>query len=460
MRKWGLVELVFPSAGPNRRQMPQQIVAFLSVFCRWAAIIIRMNDWQLVAAYAKGDEDAFTSMVQRFFPMVFSAALRRLNDAHLAEDVAQSVFIIFARKAPKLSREVVLSGWLLRTTNFVARDALKQMKRRLQREQEASALAELEKASGWEPGWTDAVPLVDEALFALSSAEQACVIARFFEDRSFREIGEGQRISEDAAQKRVARGLEKMRSFLQRRGVKVSGVAIPAILTADVVSAAGLSLVQTPFTIVQAALKTPVAGSKALVLAERFLRQALFRQFAHTGLTLALILSLVTGGTLMFARIRPKPPPFRVSEPRIESLGRAWAQVVQRAAFLIVNFPRPPAQNDPRAAEYQQITAFVLSETTRISSELGTLLKPGAERLAMTEFLAVELIENLNLDARQSAEVFASLREPLSRGATWKDGLKALVEAKPALAAAIRSHLYGADNRGLFVLPTLVLAGN
>jgi len=425
-----------------------------------------MNDWQLLAAYAEGDEAAFESLVRKFFPMVFSAAVRRLNDPHLAEDVAQSVFIIFARKAPKLSREVVLSGWFLRTTSFVARDALKQMNRRLQREQEASAFAELEKTSGWQPAWTEAVPLVDEALFALSTGEQACVIARFFEGRSFREIGEFQRISEDAAQKRVARGLDKMRCFLQRRGIKVSAVAIPAILTADFASAASNL---PPLAIAQAALNAPAAGSQALVLAERFMRQAVLRHFLQAGLSFALILALVTGGSLVLARLRPKPPSFRVSDPRIESLGRAWGQVVRRAAFRIINFPRPPAPNSPRAAEYQQITDFVLSETTRISTELGTLLKPGAERGPVTEFLAAELIEVLNLDARQSAEIFALLSEPVSQGASWKDGLRALVRAKPELTVAIRARLspqqadqfnqnYGSDARGLFVFPTLVLA--
>src|SRR5262245_46305497 len=151
-----------------------------------------MNDWQLVSAYAQGDEQAFESLVRKYFPLVYSAAMRQLHDPHLAQDVAQAVFIIFARKALKLSRAVLLTGWFLRTTRFVARDLLKQMDRRTRREREATALAQLEQASDWEPGWGQVAPLVDEALLALSAADQACVIGRFFEGRTLREIGEEQ----------------------------------------------------------------------------------------------------------------------------------------------------------------------------------------------------------------------------------------------------------------------------
>src|SRR5262245_55770981 len=98
-----------------------------------------MNEWQLVSAYAQGDEQAFESLVRKYFPIVYSAAMRQLHDAHLAQDVAQAVFIIFARKAVKLSRGVLLTGWFLRTTRFVARDLLKQMHRRSRKERKASA---------------------------------------------------------------------------------------------------------------------------------------------------------------------------------------------------------------------------------------------------------------------------------------------------------------------------------
>lgn len=427
-----------------------------------------MNDWQLVAAYAQGEEQAFEGLVQKYFPVVYSAAIRQLNDSHLAQDVAQSVFLIFARKAPKLSRDVLLTGWFLRTTRFVVRDVLKQMNRRIQREQTAGAFAALEQIAGWEPDWANAVPLVDEALLALSAGEQACVVARVLEERSFREIGQLFGIGEDAAQKRVSRGLEKIRHYLQRRGVKVAVAAIPAILCANAASAVGPAGFGVAWTGIQAALQGK-AGGAGLALAEHFFKAMALRQVIRLSFLVMLAVLLVGGGTFLALEGRRGPPPFRVSDPRIETLGRAWAVVVQRAAF-IVGFPQggPPAGNPNRAA-YDQATAFVLSETTRISTELNQVVTESRARVQMAEFLTVELRETLGLDTGQLALVRAELHSSLSQGPTFKDGLKALQNSKAAFGAALRQSLspeqqrrfaqtYRSDGIGLLTYVTLQLA--
>jgi DNA-directed RNA polymerase specialized sigma24 family protein len=80
------------------------------------------EDAQLLGQFARtGDEAAFRELVERYFALVYSAALRQVNgDAHLAEDVAQSVFTDLARKAGSLSRRVVLAGWVYEAARFAA----------------------------------------------------------------------------------------------------------------------------------------------------------------------------------------------------------------------------------------------------------------------------------------------------------------------------------------------------
>ena len=73
-----------------------------------------LDDSTLLRRYAEERaEDAFAELVRRHLDGVYSAALRRVGgDTHLAEDVAQQVFVALARKAAWLSRHPVLTGWL------------------------------------------------------------------------------------------------------------------------------------------------------------------------------------------------------------------------------------------------------------------------------------------------------------------------------------------------------------
>jgi len=82
-----------------------------------------MTDSQrLLADYVRnGSEAAFRELVARYIDLTYSTALRLVDgDAHLAQDVTQTVFADLARMARTLSSEVMLGGWLHRHACFVA----------------------------------------------------------------------------------------------------------------------------------------------------------------------------------------------------------------------------------------------------------------------------------------------------------------------------------------------------
>src|SRR5437667_2190662 len=93
-----------------------------------------VDDHQLLNAYAEGDEQAFETLVEKYFRMVYTVAARQTGDSHLAEEIAQSVFLILSRKARGFSSRTSLPGWLLRTTRFVGWDAIKMRRCRDQNE--------------------------------------------------------------------------------------------------------------------------------------------------------------------------------------------------------------------------------------------------------------------------------------------------------------------------------------
>src|ERR1051326_914250 len=99
------------------------------------------ND-ELLREYARNrSESAFRELVARYFDLVYSTALRRVGgDAHLAEDVAQTVFLHLAKKAQKLQKGVILGGWLHQATCHVAGTIVRSDRRRLAREKEAVQL--------------------------------------------------------------------------------------------------------------------------------------------------------------------------------------------------------------------------------------------------------------------------------------------------------------------------------
>src|SRR6266567_3916655 len=97
-----------------------------------------MRDADLLRDYLKrNSETAFEELVRRYAGLVSSTAQRQVHDAHLAQDVTQTVFCLLARKAHNLTAEVSLAGWLYRATCFTAAKAMRTERRRQCREREA-----------------------------------------------------------------------------------------------------------------------------------------------------------------------------------------------------------------------------------------------------------------------------------------------------------------------------------
>lgn len=74
------------------------------------------SDEALVAAMAKGDEQAFAQLVERHAPKVLALAQRLLRSTADAEDITQEVFTRAWQKAAEWRPEAAYSTWLHRIT--------------------------------------------------------------------------------------------------------------------------------------------------------------------------------------------------------------------------------------------------------------------------------------------------------------------------------------------------------
>jgi hypothetical protein len=93
-------------------------------------------------------------------------------------------------------------------------------------------------------------------------------LLRFYEQKSLREVGDQLGLTEEAARKRVARSLDRMREFLTHRGVVFGTVGIAGILTEQTVQAA-------PATLAVTVLKAAVAGTSASAVLPQLARETL-----------------------------------------------------------------------------------------------------------------------------------------------------------------------------------------
>jgi RNA polymerase sigma factor (sigma-70 family) len=207
------------------------------------------DDAQCLRRYAEnGSEEAFRELVDRHLSLVYSTALRMLNgDVHLAEDVAQRVFSDVARKARNLSHQTVLAGWLHRHTAFTASKVVRSEHRRRAREEEVVRMTLLPEGEPVDDRWQQVEPHLDQALDSLGRPGRDAVVLRYLLSRDLRSVGQALGCSEDAAQKRVARAVDKLRAFLARRGITLSAAALSTLLGSHAAGAAptGLAAVIT-----------------------------------------------------------------------------------------------------------------------------------------------------------------------------------------------------------------------
>jgi len=218
-------------------------------------IILEMtSDLDLLGRYARqNSQDAFAEIVRRHLNLVYFAARRQVRSPQLAEEIAQSVFADLARGAGKLRPDTILTAWLYAVTRRTAIDAIRKESRRQLREQIAVEMTNMNATSA---DWTQIEPLLDDAMAALDETDRSAILLRYFENKNLREVGEALGASEDAAQKRVSRAVERLREFFSKRNVTIGASGLAVLISANAVQSAPIGLAATILTATLATTQT------------------------------------------------------------------------------------------------------------------------------------------------------------------------------------------------------------
>ena len=382
------------------------------------------DDEQLLELYSRErSEGAFSELVARHIDLVYSAALRKCGgDAHLAEDVTQSVFMDLARKAGGLPRDVVLAGWLHRHTCFIAANAVRSERRRRNREQTAMAMSALNDNA--EPRWEHVAAQLDDGLNDLNADNRHAIVLRFLDRRDFRAIGGALGISEDAAQKRVSRALDKLREALSRRGVALPAAALASVLAAEAVTAApaGLAMSVTAASMAAAATAGAGGGLAAIkLLATMKLQLAVAGAVLVAGMAIPLAVQHHTVSRLRANNERLQLASQAASEQAAAQVA-ALAAENRRLSNLVALASRPP--NTAAAPTSQELQ--LRSEVTRLKKQAltNTSAKPGnaiAELFnnpGMKEMMRQQMA---NMVEREFPPLIVQMRLPSGQAAAFKN---------------------------------------
>lgn len=369
-----------------------------------------MDDLALLRDYAhRGSERAFDALVKRHIHFVYAAALRQVREASLAEDVAQAVFVILAQKATSLPDKTILPGWLFRTTRFAAANALRARRRRERMERKLSEMPMNLNDADTESDTEQLAPLLDEALEHLSETDRNAILIRFFENKNLREIGASLGSSEEAAKKRVARALEKLRAFFVRRSRVVSAAALvsflseesaqaaPLLLAAKVVAAAGLqggAAVGSTVGLVKGTLKL-MAWTKAKKIA------------------VGALVVVATAGTATWV-VRENPPGARLETPASVAASRGETP--------------PNIASAPVAADSASQFNWSMIESTNHKQYIANLRAIGCPEETIRGIIAGRIAKSY---APQMARLVAQVAPIFP--ATAHAGDKAVVDAKAKL---------------------------
>lgn len=196
-----------------------------------------MNDAALLERWVqRRDADAFNEIVTRFADQVYGTCRNILRNDADAEEVAQECFLLLVRSGDDVRAS--LGGWLHRVATTKSLDRIRSESRRRKYEQVLSE----ETPRHAEATWDDIQEHVDAAIDTLPEDLREAVVAHFIGRKSHAEIAGELRLTRRAVSYRIQRGVEALRSELVRRGVTASIAGLGALLLAQALPAAPLSL--------------------------------------------------------------------------------------------------------------------------------------------------------------------------------------------------------------------------
>lgn len=379
-------------------------------------------DAQLLEQFTlNGSEDAFAALVQRHIGLVHSVALRHTANPQHAEDIAQAVFIILARKAGSLGQKTILPGWLYNTARLAAANWQRAEVRRIRREQESFMQSILEEAAT-DALWQELRPQLDEAMVVLGVGERDALVLRYFQNKSMAEVGQILGLEENTAQKRVGRALEKLRKFFLKRGVDSSSAGIAQMISTHSVQPVPVALAKS---VTATALANGAAASTSTLTIIKGAMKIMVWSKAKTAIAICVGILLAAGVTNITVK--------EVQRHQNEKwqLGKISYQTLLKAPHKTLILPTKSAQ---RSRQNGKGGTVVVADgrVLGINQPIKTIL-----RIAYSSYETANYPDRIILNANAPADKFYDFLSNLPQGS--KAALQREIESKFGLVGTLEA---------------------
>jgi RNA polymerase sigma-70 factor (ECF subfamily) len=177
------------------------------------------EDAQLMVDFRNGNEAAFDSLFQKYFPSVVNVVYRYTGDRAGAEDLAQEVFLRVWRSADRYEPSAKFSTWLFTiVTNLCLNEIRNRAKRpRLDVDREdmpEPAAADNVFSVEEQAGGTELQSRIRQALDELPDTQRMAVLLSKYENLSYKEIADTMDLSIPAVKSLLSRARDGLKEQL------------------------------------------------------------------------------------------------------------------------------------------------------------------------------------------------------------------------------------------------------
>ena len=178
-------------------------------------LLEEMDEGDCIALASRGNSEALSVLLHRYYSFLFKYLLKITMDPHLAEDLTQETMIRCIEKIHTYNGQAKFSTWLILIASNLYLDHLRKVKQEKKWRSQEQAVKKME----WQAA-TNNIKLLPvwEALIRLPCPVRIPIVLKHYYGYSYEEIAQMIQIATGTVKSRVHNGIKRLRKELSKNG--------------------------------------------------------------------------------------------------------------------------------------------------------------------------------------------------------------------------------------------------